>query len=94
MSRKMGRREFLRVGAFGVVTAMQSHYGSVRVQRRRQPNLLFIHVDQIFCDAMSAHGCKYIRTPNIDRLVAQGISFRLSYSANPVCCPARSAWYT
>jgi len=94
MSRKMGRREFLRVGAFGVVTAMQSHYGSVRVQRRRQPNLLFIHVDQMFCDAMSAHGCQYIRTPNIDRLVAQGISFRLSYSANPVCCPARSAWYT
>jgi choline-sulfatase len=30
----------------------------------------------------------------MDRLAKRGVSFRLSYSGNPVCCPARSVWYT
>lgn len=33
-------------------------------------------------------------TPHMDRLAARGISFAKSYSANPVCCPARAAWFT
>jgi choline-sulfatase len=30
----------------------------------------------------------------MDRLAARGISFTKSYSANPVCCPARASWFT
>ncbi|MCC7495792.1 MAG: sulfatase-like hydrolase/transferase [Fimbriimonadaceae bacterium] len=60
----------------------------------RRPNLLFIHADQLHVDAIAAHGDRLVRTPNLDRLVAAGTSFQRSYSANPVCCPARSAWYT
>jgi len=93
MSERISRRKFLKTGALGVV-GMMTQRKAPAIQIRRQPNLLFIHVDQMFCDAISAHGCKHIKTPNIDRLIANGISFRLSYSANPVCCPARAAWYT
>jgi choline-sulfatase len=44
--------------------------------------------------AVSAYGCKYVRTPNIDKIVAEGYSFMESYSAMPQCCPARASWFT
>jgi choline-sulfatase len=60
----------------------------------KRPNILFIHVDQMHFEAMSAYGNKYVKTPAMDRIAADGCSFRASYSANPVCCPARASWYT
>ena len=60
----------------------------------RPPNIVFIHTDQQSLSAMSAHGCEHVHTPNMDRLASRGTSFRMSYSANPVCCPARACWYT
>ena len=59
-----------------------------------QPNIVFIHTDQQHHLAISAYGNKDVSTPNMDRLIAEGISFRQSYSTNPVCCPARASWYT
>ena len=58
------------------------------------PNIVFVHVDQMRHDALSAFGNADVQTPNIDRLIAAGTSFIRSYSANPVCCPARACWYT
>lgn len=61
---------------------------------RKRPNLLFLHADQLRADALSAHGCLHLATPNLDRMVAEGATFLLSYAASPVCVPARSTWYT
>lgn len=58
------------------------------------PNIVFVHVDQMRHDAISAYGNSYVHTPNIDRILADGTSFHYSYSGNPVCCPARTCWYT
>jgi len=58
------------------------------------PNLLFIHTDQQSFDTIAAWGCAGIRTPHLDRLAASGLSFQRAYSADPVCCPARTCWYT
>lgn len=60
----------------------------------KRPNILFVHVDQMHWQAVSAYGNPHVRTPNLDRMVADGCSFRASYSAMPQCCPARSSWYT
>ena len=57
-------------------------------------NILFIHVDQMHWEAMSTYGNTYVKTPNMDRLAADGCSFRASYTAMPQCCPARTSWYT
>ena len=57
------------------------------------PNILFMHTDQQHWQALSTFGCDHVHTPNMDRLVVRGTSFSLSYSAYPVCCPARSAWW-
>jgi arylsulfatase A-like enzyme len=59
-----------------------------------RPNLLFLHTDQQTFDTLSALGCTLASTPALDRLARRGTAFRLSYSADPVCMPARAAWYT
>jgi hypothetical protein len=35
-------------------------------------------------DAVSAYGNPYVKTPAVDRIIADGCNFRASYSANPV----------
>jgi len=60
----------------------------------QKPNIVFVHVDQMHHKAISAYGCKYVRTPNIDKIAAEGYSFMESYSAMPQCCPARASWFT
>src|SRR5271165_2466669 len=66
---------------------------SAQIQPRR-PNFLLILCDQLSLDAIQAHGCRWARTPNIDRLIARGVSFQESHSTNPVCSPARSSLLT
>ncbi len=60
----------------------------------KRPNILFIHVDQMHFEAMSAYGNRHVKTPAMDRMAGDGFSFRASYSAMPQCCPARASWYT
>lgn len=89
------RRTFLKsggAGGLGLILAAQR--APAAATEKRPPNLLFMHLDQHHWEAVSAFGCAHVRTPNIDRLASQGTSFSLSYSANPVCCPARTCWYT
>ena len=55
------------------------------------PNILFILVDQLRAHALSLYGEKNIETPVFDDLLSSGAHFSHSYSANPVCAPARAA---
>jgi choline-sulfatase len=59
-----------------------------------RPNILFINTDQQSLDTIAALGCEHVHTPNMDRLASSGVSFTHSYSADPVCSPARAAWFT
>jgi choline-sulfatase len=91
---KANRRTFLKssgAGGLGIILATQQ---APAITHKRQPNILFMHLDQHHWEAVSSFGCQHLRTPSIDRLASQGTSFSLSYSANPVCCPARACWYT
>ncbi len=91
---KTNRRTFLKSTAAGGLGLIMAARQAPAATVKRPPNLLFMHLDQHYWEAVSAFGCPHVRTPNIDRLAALGSSFSLSYSANPVCCPARTCWYT
>ncbi len=60
----------------------------------RQPNILFIMTDQQRSDTIAALGNRAIRTPALDSLVEQGITFSNCYTPSPVCVAARSATIT
>lgn len=68
-----------------------SALGAPAVER---PNILFLFADDQRADTIGAWGNKNIRTPNLDRLVKRGFSFRNNYcfgaNSGAVCVPSRA----
>src|SRR5690242_13319802 len=60
----------------------------------RPPNVLVIIPDQLRAQALGCMGNPDVKTPNIDRLAAEGILFRQTFANTPVCCPARAILLT
>ena len=58
---------------------------------RKQPNILLVMCDQLTAIALSVYGNKVCKTPNIDRLAAQGTVFENAYCNYPLCAPSRFA---
>ena len=56
-----------------------------------KPNILFISCDQQRWDCLGFNERYPVKTPNIDRLAEEGISFDHSFTPLPTCCPARQA---
>ena len=59
-------------------------------QPRQRPNILFILPDQLRAQSLGCMGNANVKTPNIDRLAAEGILFKQTFANTPVCCPARA----
>ncbi|MFV2073072.1 MAG: sulfatase [Thermoanaerobaculales bacterium] len=59
-----------------------------------RPNILVILVDDLGYGDLGSYGHQAIRSPNLDRLAADGVRFTDFYSAAPVCSPARAAFLT
>ncbi|MCU0500272.1 MAG: sulfatase-like hydrolase/transferase [Anaerolineae bacterium] len=59
-----------------------------------QPNMLFIQTDQHRYDCIAGHGHPLIRTPNLDRLIREGVTFSHAFCASPVCRPSRASLMT
>ena len=57
-------------------------------------NIIFLSADQHHFSAFSSNGNTYCKTPNLDRLKNQSVDFELSYSASPLCGPARGSWFS
>jgi len=55
----------------------------------KQPNLLVIMSDQHNPHVMRFVGDSAVRTPNLDRLAARGVTFSQTYCAGPLCVPSR-----
>ncbi len=59
-----------------------------------RPNILFIFADDWGWGDLSCHGHPYVKTPNIDRLAAEGTDFHRFTVASGVCSPSRTAVMT
>ncbi|MYH70103.1 MAG: sulfatase-like hydrolase/transferase [Gammaproteobacteria bacterium] len=60
----------------------------------QRPNILFILTDNQAASLLGAYGNPDIRTPNIDRLAAEGITFTRAYAVNGMCSPTRATLMT
>ncbi|HDS74377.1 MAG TPA: hypothetical protein ENN56_02450, partial [Firmicutes bacterium] len=56
-----------------------------------RPNVFLVCADHLRNDALGCNGNPFVHTPNIDRLAASGVTFRNSFSPNPICVPARAS---
>ena len=57
-------------------------------------NVLLVTLDQFRGDYLSAAGHPVVRTPNLDRLAAQGVRLSRHYSQASPCSPGRACLYT
>ncbi|MFW6303959.1 MAG: sulfatase-like hydrolase/transferase, partial [Candidatus Sumerlaeota bacterium] len=59
-----------------------------------RPNVLWLMADQLRADTFGFMGHPSIKTPNLDRLAAEGAYCTRSYCASPVCAPSRASFLT
>jgi len=58
-----------------------------------RPNILWITAEDL-SPALGCYGDAYARTPNLDRLAAEGVRYTNAFATAPVCSPARSCLIT
>jgi N-acetylglucosamine-6-sulfatase len=56
-----------------------------------RPNVLFILCDDLRPDALGCFGSKHVKTPNIDRLAAEGVLFKNTFCTTSLCSPSRAS---
>ncbi|MEE3283116.1 MAG: arylsulfatase [Planctomycetota bacterium] len=59
-----------------------------------RPNIIFIMADDLGYGDLGCFGQKRIRTPNIDRLAAEGMKLTDFYAGSTVCAPSRCVLMT
>ena len=82
------------LGVPGLMIALICWRGSGAAER---PNLLFIMADDHAANAVSCFGSrlsKVARTPNIDRIAAQGARLTRVFCTNSICVPSRASILT
>ena len=59
-----------------------------------KPNIIFILSDDIAQGDLGCYGQKLIKTPNLDRMAAEGTRYMQAYTGTTVCAPTRSSLMT
>jgi arylsulfatase A-like enzyme len=67
---------------------------SLAAQETVRPNILFIIFDDWGWQHAGAYGCRWVKTPNFDRVAREGILFRNAFTSNPKCSPCRASILT
>ncbi|MEO6817628.1 MAG: sulfatase-like hydrolase/transferase [Edaphobacter sp.] len=90
----MNRRSFLKSAGSAACAATLS-LRAATPSTKQKPNIVVLLTDQQSADSTSNRiGSKYVYTPNMDRLAANGTSFTRAYCANPICVPSRNSMFT
>ncbi len=95
----LNRRDFLRIGCAGVLSVLAP--GCTSANQRGgsgfsggRPNFVIIFTDDQGYQDVGCFGSPDIRTPNLDRMAAEGMKFTDFYSAASICSPSRAALLT
>ena len=59
-----------------------------------KPNIVFVFADQWRAQSLGYAGNPDVKTPNLDKLASEGVSFTNAISTSPVCTPYRAMLLT
>jgi arylsulfatase A-like enzyme len=91
MAFSMTRRALLAgVAATGVL----GRASASALDRTRSPNVVVIYADDLGYGDIGCYGATAVKTPNIDRLAAQGVRFTNGHASAATCTPSRYALLT
>ncbi len=60
----------------------------------RPPNIIFIEVDDMRWDQLGLTGHPFAKTPHLDRLGREGVTFKNAFVCTPLCSPSRASTLT
>ncbi len=66
----------------------------VKVDRKIKPNFIIIFADDLGYGDLGSYGHPTIKTPNLDRMVAEGQKWTQFYAGSSVCTPSRASFLT
>lgn len=93
MDMSLTRRNFLRLtGAAGALFSLP--FGCRQKQKSESPNFIVILCDDQGYGDVGCYGAQGFKTPNLDRMAAEGMRFTDFYVASSVCSPSRAALMT
>jgi len=61
---------------------------------KEKPNIVFILIDDMGWRDLASYGSNFYETPNVDKLLKEGMYFTDAYTASPVCSPTRASILT
>lgn len=59
---------------------------------KKKPNIIFILSDQHNAKLMGHRGHSQVKTPHLDQMATEGVSFTNAITVNPICTPSRISW--
>lgn len=62
-----------------------------KVDEPKKPNVVIILTDDQRWDALGVSGNPYLKTPNIDKLAAEGVFFKNYFCTTSLCSPSRAS---
>lgn len=93
----MNRRDFVSgLGAVVGAASVGAHAAPLgdAAPARKRPNLVYVFADQLRYSSCGYAGDEFARTPNIDRLAAEGCNLHQTVASTPVCAPYRASLMT
>lgn len=95
------RREFMQMMGLAAASASVSwlmpacaSIGQTAKAREKRPNIIFILADDLGYGDLGCYGQETIKTPNLDRMAAEGMRFTDHYAGSTVCAPSRCSLMT
>lgn len=77
-----------------ILVALAPRLAAAQTAAARPPNIVFILADDLGIGHLGCYGQDKIKTPNVDRLAAEGMKFTQFYAGANVCAPSRSTLMT
>src|SRR5437899_1784994 len=93
----LGERKRVLIILLAVIAFLARSWGGMAQPfglHPKQPNIIFIMADDLGYGEVGCYGQEKIKTPNLDRMAAEGMRFTQCYAGTTVCAPSRASLMT
>ncbi len=83
-----------RISLIIVLAALMVPVANAQAQETARPNIVLLIADDLGPGDIGAVGHPTIQTPNLDRLIADGVYFQRAFATSSSCSPSRASIFT